>query len=150
MTHRFVGITYSSKYIWPALASVAQCIECRPANRKVAGAIPSQGTCLGCRPGPQVGAYKRKTIDVSFFLPPFPFLYKKYNLLYTHTHTHTHMFGLKYLSLILFFNSDKLRATVFGTRKSYEKSTLPLLPLHPYLFLKFSFRILACSLITTY
>ena len=35
-----------------ALAGVAQRIEHRPANQRVAGSIPSQGTCLGCRPGP--------------------------------------------------------------------------------------------------
>ena len=35
------------------LAGVAQCIERRPANQRVAGSIPSQGTCLGCGPGPQ-------------------------------------------------------------------------------------------------
>ena len=36
-----------------ALAGVAQCIEGRPANHKVASWIPSQSTHLGCRPGPQ-------------------------------------------------------------------------------------------------
>ena len=36
-----------------ALAGVAQWIEYQPANQMVAGSIPSQGTCLGCRPGPQ-------------------------------------------------------------------------------------------------
>ena len=30
-----------------------QWIECWLVNRKVAGWIPSQGTCLGCGPGPQ-------------------------------------------------------------------------------------------------
>ena len=35
-----------------ALVGVAQWIECRPANQRVAGSIPSQGTCLGCEPGP--------------------------------------------------------------------------------------------------
>ena len=35
------------------LAGVAQWIENHPVNQKVAGSIPSQGTCLGCRPGPQ-------------------------------------------------------------------------------------------------
>ena len=39
-----------------ALAGVAQWIEGRPENRKVAGLIPGQGTCMGCRPGPQLGA----------------------------------------------------------------------------------------------
>ena len=36
-----------------ALAGVAQWIERWPANQRVTGLIPSQGTCLGCRPGPQ-------------------------------------------------------------------------------------------------
>ena len=31
-----------------ALAGVAQWIEHQPANQRVAGSIPSQGTCLGC------------------------------------------------------------------------------------------------------
>ena len=47
------------------LAGVAQWIECWPANQKVAGWIPSQGTCLGCRPGPQLGACERQPIEVS-------------------------------------------------------------------------------------
>ena len=38
-----------------ALAGVAQWIERRPANQRVAGSIPSQGTCLGCGPAPQWG-----------------------------------------------------------------------------------------------
>ena len=36
-----------------ALAGVAQWTELQPANQRVASLIPSQGTCLGCRPGPQ-------------------------------------------------------------------------------------------------
>ena len=32
---------------------VAQWIECRPTNWKVASLIPSRGTSLGCKPGPQ-------------------------------------------------------------------------------------------------
>ena len=39
-----------------ALAGVAQWIECWPANRKVTGSIPGQGTCLGCGPGPWLRA----------------------------------------------------------------------------------------------
>ena len=35
-----------------ALVSVVQWIEHWPEKLKVAGSIPSQGTCLGCRPGP--------------------------------------------------------------------------------------------------
>ena len=58
-----------------ALAGVAQWIECWPANQRVAGSICIYGTCLGCRPGPQLGAYKRQAhIDISLllFLLPFP------------------------------------------------------------------------------
>ena len=36
-----------------ALAGVAQWIERQPANHRVTGLIPSQGTSLGCRPGAQ-------------------------------------------------------------------------------------------------
>ena len=36
-----------------ALAGVARWIEHQPVNQRVASSIPSQGTCLGCRPGPQ-------------------------------------------------------------------------------------------------
>ena len=61
----------------PALAGVAQRIECQPANQRVASSIPSQGTCLGCRPGPQLGAHERQPyVDVSLplFITPFPSL----------------------------------------------------------------------------
>ena len=37
--------------------------------------IPSQGTCLSCRPGPWLGVHESQPhIDVSLplFLPPFP------------------------------------------------------------------------------
>ena len=36
-----------------ALASAIQWIEHWPANKGITGLIPSQGTCLGCGPGPQ-------------------------------------------------------------------------------------------------
>ena len=36
-----------------ALAGVAKWIERWPANQRVTSLIPSQGTCLGGRPGPQ-------------------------------------------------------------------------------------------------
>ena len=48
-----------------ALAGEAQWTECWPANPKVIGLIPGQGTCLGCGPGPQLGVCKRQPIDVS-------------------------------------------------------------------------------------
>ena len=46
-------------------------------NQRAAGSIPSQGTCLGCSPGPQWGPRERQPhTDVSFplFLHPFPSL----------------------------------------------------------------------------
>ena len=46
------------RYNW-AQAGVAQWIECQPVNQEVTGSIPSQGTCLGCRPGPQLGVCDR-------------------------------------------------------------------------------------------
>ena len=56
-----------------ALAGVAQWIEHQPVNQRVTGLIPSQATCLGCRPGPHYGACERQPhIDVS--LPLFSFL----------------------------------------------------------------------------
>ena len=59
-----------------ALVGVAQWIEPWPVNQRVTGWIPSQGTCLGCRPGPQwqgVVHARQPHIDLSlpFFLPPF-------------------------------------------------------------------------------
>ena len=51
--------------IEPTLAGVAQCSEHWPANQNVASSIPSQGTCLGCGPGPLVGVFERQPIDVS-------------------------------------------------------------------------------------
>ena len=47
-----------------ALAGVAQWTECQPANLKVGGSIPGQGTCLGCEPGPHLEGCERQWIDV--------------------------------------------------------------------------------------
>ena len=41
------------KLVMLSLAGVAQWIEGRPTNQSVTCLIPSQGTCLGCGPGPQ-------------------------------------------------------------------------------------------------
>ena len=46
-------LDYYLQKLREALAGVVQWIEHRPVNQRVAGLIPSQGTCLGCRPGPQ-------------------------------------------------------------------------------------------------
>ena len=43
-----------------SLAGVAQWTECWTSNQRVAGSIPSQGTCLSCRPGPQYGVCERQ------------------------------------------------------------------------------------------
>ena len=54
-----------------ALAGMAQWIECQPVNQSIASSIPSQGTCLGCRPGPQLGVHERQPhVDVSLPLSP--------------------------------------------------------------------------------
>ena len=71
----FCNDSFHVKKYFMALAGVAQWIELWPANKKVAGWIPSQGTCLGCGPGPQKGVCERQPhIDVSLplFLLPFP------------------------------------------------------------------------------
>ena len=78
------------KILQSTLAGVAQWIECQPANQKVSGSIPGQGTSLGCGLGPLLGACKRQLINVSlahqcffslsFFLPS-PLTKKKSNLL---------------------------------------------------------------------
>ena len=56
-----------------ALAGVAQWIECQPMNQRVTGSIPSQGTCLGCWPGPQLGCaggnHTLMFLSLSFSLP---------------------------------------------------------------------------------
>ena len=54
MANFFISSDVQSTLKFPllALAGVAQGIECQPANQRVAGLITSQGTCLGCRPGP--------------------------------------------------------------------------------------------------
>ena len=45
-----------------ALAGVGQRIEHGPVNQRVAGLIPTQGTCLGCGPGPRwEGMWKTTT-----------------------------------------------------------------------------------------
>ena len=48
-----------------ALAGVAERIECRLINWKVACLIPSWGTCLGCGPSPLLRVCERQLINVS-------------------------------------------------------------------------------------
>ena len=58
------------------LPGVVQWTKCWSANQKVAGSIPSQGTCLSWGPGPHLGACERQQIDVSLeyqcFSPSLP------------------------------------------------------------------------------
>ena len=64
-----------SKIFDLAQAGVAQWIERGPVNQRVTGSIPSWGTCLGCGPGPQLGAYERRPhigVSLPLFLSPFP------------------------------------------------------------------------------
>ena len=75
-----VGGGWRWKRVWWALAGVAQWIEHQAVNRKVASSIPSQGTCLGWRPGPQWGACERQphiNVSLPVFLSPFPSLTNK-------------------------------------------------------------------------
>ena len=44
---------------------MAQWVGRQPEKGKVASSIPSQGTCLVCGPGPQLGAFKRQPIFFS-------------------------------------------------------------------------------------
>ena len=46
---------------YTALAGGAQGTERWPADQKVAGSIPSQGTCLGGGPGPPAGGVREGT-----------------------------------------------------------------------------------------
>ena len=52
----------------PVLAGVAQWTEHQPANQRVTGLCPSQGTCLGCGQGPQWGACKQQP-HIAIILP---------------------------------------------------------------------------------
>ena len=60
-----------------ALASVVQLVGASSCNQKVAGSIPSQGTCLGCKFNPQSRyiweATNRCFFFTSMFLSLFPF-----------------------------------------------------------------------------
>ena len=60
-----------------ALAGVTQWTEHGPVNQRVSSLIPSQGTCLGCGPGPQCRVGERQPhtdVSLPLFLSPFPSL----------------------------------------------------------------------------
>ena len=71
-------------------------IECQPVDLRVTGSIPSQGTCLGCRLGPHLGACERQPhTNVSLPLSlPFPLSKNINKIVYIHTHTHTALAGV--------------------------------------------------------
>ena len=52
-TPTFLSHRNHERSAYSALAAVAQWIERWPASQGVSASIPSQGTCLGCRPGAQ-------------------------------------------------------------------------------------------------
>ena len=57
---------------WPMWLSW---LDCHPVNRKFAGSIPGQGTCLGCGFVPQLGSEREATSQcsspcLSLSLPP--------------------------------------------------------------------------------
>ena len=51
-----------------ALAGVAQWTERWPVNQRGTGSIPSQGTCLGCRPGQAPGRGRMRDKHTLMFL----------------------------------------------------------------------------------
>ena len=56
-----------------ALDGVAQWTEHQTANQRVASSIPTQGTCLGCRPGPHWEMHKRQQhTDIFSLSTSFP------------------------------------------------------------------------------
>ena len=78
----------SSVYLFPsikvlgiALTGVAQLVGNYPAKERIAGSIPSQGTCLGVGSIPRQGVFKKQPINVSVshqcfspsLSPSFPF-----------------------------------------------------------------------------
>ena len=54
------------------LAGVAPRTERQPANQRVTGSIPNQGTCLGWGPGPQWGGVHERQPHIDVSLPLFP------------------------------------------------------------------------------
>ena len=65
--HPFItsNSSFCQNIITVALASVAQWVVHHSKNLKVTGWIPSQDTCLGCRPGPWLEVCERQPINIS-------------------------------------------------------------------------------------
>ena len=62
---KFTHLCSSLNKVLPALDGVAQWIDHQPENQRLAGSIPSQGTCLGCGPDSLLGACEKQLVDVS-------------------------------------------------------------------------------------
>ena len=89
--------------ILAALAGVAQWIERGPANQRVTGFIPSQGTCLGCGPGPQLGggAHERQPhIDVS--LPSSPSSLSKNKIKNIYIYIYVYIYIYTYICVYIY------------------------------------------------
>ena len=54
-TYIWIYVSFIKKKEKQAVAGVGYWVECQPVNQKITSLIPGQGTCLGCRPGPQLG-----------------------------------------------------------------------------------------------
>ena len=64
--------THNTMYRWYVielytcvLGGVAQWIESQPFNQRITGLIPSQGTCLGFRPGLWLGVCERQLVSLT-------------------------------------------------------------------------------------
>ena len=135
-----------------ALAGVAQWIELWPVNRKAAISIPSQGTCLGCSPDPQVEAFERQPIvslthpcfspSLPLFLKinkilkkkkkeeAFMFLYQKCNLWICKELLIKQIFD-KYQFSTIFFNSHISKIPDYRTGKLKEPASKYSLDVYP-------------------
>ena len=70
-----MSLFWASKMTSLTLAGVAQWIECRPANQRVAGSIPSLGHMPGLQARSPVGVHERQLytdVSLPLCLPPFP------------------------------------------------------------------------------
>ena len=104
-----------------ALAGVAQWTEYWPVNQRVISSLPSQGTRLDCRPGPQLQVCRRQphiNVSLPLFLPPFPSLSKNKLII----------FFLKKSSSVIIFNANGL--TLAGWIKTHDPSTCCLQEIH--------------------
>ena len=81
-TQHHVLFCFFKAFIYFHLAGVAQWTESWPANQRVASLVPSQGTCLGCRPGPQWGCTRGKHTLMFLPLSFFPYSPVKINKIF--------------------------------------------------------------------